>query len=478
MKKIHFDYYVYVYFDTRKLGKWEFRGQIFDFEPFYVGYGRRRRISSHVEPWQLKRNTLKSNIINLIISETGNKPKYFKISESLNEQEACDLEIEFIKKFGRRDLGTGILCNHTQGGRGVKGGNPNKNKYVRKTKEFKTYTPFQYSYDGDFIECYKNITEAQKKTGLWGISKVIEGKRFMAGECFWFNEFKGDRLNDEFLKELKARRKLSDFDFKFIGPDGNLVSGINLKGFAESLGGSYWCFREVFQGRKESYMGYKSDNPEFEEKFKKFKYRLVSPSGEIHDFNSLGKFAKDHDLSEQALSGVVLQKYGHHKGWKLENPPEKFAESIKLVKGIYLVMDDNKIHHFPSEASIRRTYKIGYGALRTILMKKESRLSKFKNIRVPTDEDFLNMEIIKDGLSIDEFLDKGGEITWERKSRQASSNRVDCFDLSGNYIKTFESVSQAQKTINFQKVREAIKKPFEKQAGGFYWKLSDPISEI
>lgn len=40
------------------------------------------------------------------------------IKEDLSEQEAFDLEIILIKKYGRLDLGTGILKNKTPGGEG------------------------------------------------------------------------------------------------------------------------------------------------------------------------------------------------------------------------------------------------------------------------------------------------------------------------------------------------------------------------
>lgn len=41
------------------------------------------------------------------------------IQRGLFEQEACDLEIDLIKKYGRKDLGTGILINPTNGSKGA-----------------------------------------------------------------------------------------------------------------------------------------------------------------------------------------------------------------------------------------------------------------------------------------------------------------------------------------------------------------------
>jgi hypothetical protein len=41
------------------------------------------------------------------------------IKDKLTEEEAFNLEIELIKKYGRQDLGTGILKNKTDGGEGA-----------------------------------------------------------------------------------------------------------------------------------------------------------------------------------------------------------------------------------------------------------------------------------------------------------------------------------------------------------------------
>ena len=85
------DYYVYEYLRE-------------DNTPYYIGKGRKDR-------WKSKDHTV------------GIPPKgrVRFVATDLSEQEAKDLEIELIAKYGRKDLGTGILRNMTNGGEGSSG---------------------------------------------------------------------------------------------------------------------------------------------------------------------------------------------------------------------------------------------------------------------------------------------------------------------------------------------------------------------
>ena len=70
--------------------------------PYYIGKGTgNRAFAKHYAPIP----TDKSNII--------------FINQNLTEQQAHNLEIELIAKYGRKDLGTGILHNRTNGGEGI-----------------------------------------------------------------------------------------------------------------------------------------------------------------------------------------------------------------------------------------------------------------------------------------------------------------------------------------------------------------------
>jgi len=85
-------YYVYAYLRT-------------DGTPYYVGKGCGNRAYDY----------------NHTVKPPRDKSKIVFLAENLSEREAFDLEIASIAQHGRRDLGTGILHNRTNGGEGASG---------------------------------------------------------------------------------------------------------------------------------------------------------------------------------------------------------------------------------------------------------------------------------------------------------------------------------------------------------------------
>jgi hypothetical protein len=77
-----------------------------DGTPYYIGKGRNRRA------WEPHKRANGSDM------RPKDKDRIQILKENLSEQDAWDLEDELILKYGRQDLGTGILANLSNGGRG------------------------------------------------------------------------------------------------------------------------------------------------------------------------------------------------------------------------------------------------------------------------------------------------------------------------------------------------------------------------
>jgi len=81
-----------------------------DGTPYYIGKGKGHR--AYVNHYREKRNC---------ISVPKDKSRIIFLKKNLNEEEAFKHEIYMIDVLGRKDLGTGILRNKTNGGEGASG---------------------------------------------------------------------------------------------------------------------------------------------------------------------------------------------------------------------------------------------------------------------------------------------------------------------------------------------------------------------
>lgn len=114
------DYYVYVYLDTRKGGIYTYGDLIFDYEPFYVGKGRDRRMFFHLYECSGCKSKIRFNRIRSI-RKSGMEPVVLKVIDNLLERDALEMEKKIIQLIGRKDLNAGPLINLTDGGEGESG---------------------------------------------------------------------------------------------------------------------------------------------------------------------------------------------------------------------------------------------------------------------------------------------------------------------------------------------------------------------
>jgi predicted RNA binding protein with dsRBD fold (UPF0201 family) len=145
-----------------------------DGTPYYIGKGSDKRITRRV-----KRDT----------RPPKDKSRIIFLKQNLTEEEAFKHEIYMISVFGRKDLGTGVLYNRTDGGEGVSGRivtDETRNKIRQKLKG-KEFTDTRR----------KNISDGLRgKSAVWNIGNTYT---------------KGKKLTEEHKRKLSERQKGKTF---------------------------------------------------------------------------------------------------------------------------------------------------------------------------------------------------------------------------------------------------------------------------
>ena len=119
------EYYTYAYLREDKT-------------PYYIGKGKGNRVYDN----------------NRVIPKPKDKSRIIFLKQNLTEQEAFRHEIYMIAVFGRKDLGTGILQNRTDGGEGASGVIPSDETKRKISKALKGKTPSE--------ETRKKMSQFQK----------------------------------------------------------------------------------------------------------------------------------------------------------------------------------------------------------------------------------------------------------------------------------------------------------------------------
>ena len=188
------EYYVYVYLDPRKKGEYNYGEYSFDYEPFYVGKGKKSRYLRHLKTSEW--NPLKNNKINKIKND-GYDPIIIKISSNLSNEDAICLEIEVIKLIGKITTKTGSLTNISDGGESYTG-YKHKQEYLDKLNK----PVIKYDLDGNIIEKYSSVKEAGEKNKVHQqtISNICRGSIKI-----WKDKYIFKYKDDEF--ETRNRNK-------------------------------------------------------------------------------------------------------------------------------------------------------------------------------------------------------------------------------------------------------------------------------
>lgn len=171
-------FYTYIYYDPSKNN-----------EPFYVGKGKDKRAWDHL---RLDKRNYFINKLKGMISK-GIQP-IIGIYGGLDEEFAFFLEKELISHYGRRDIGTGCLCNMTDGGEGFSGG-------VMSAESRKKIAESNRNLDYVAIGKKVSIALTGKKLSPEHVEKIAAKKR---GSTPWN---KGKTMDEEFGKKVSEAQK-------------------------------------------------------------------------------------------------------------------------------------------------------------------------------------------------------------------------------------------------------------------------------
>ena len=126
-------------------------------EPFYVGKGKGNRAFD----FKKSRSTMWNNVskkygVDVIILE-----------DNLTNKAACELEIYWIKRIGRRDLNEGTLVNHSDGGEGVVNWSDDMKNRVSKSHTGRIHTAkSRQNMKNGQIKRFQNNPSNRKNTKL------------------------------------------------------------------------------------------------------------------------------------------------------------------------------------------------------------------------------------------------------------------------------------------------------------------------
>ena len=217
------NYYIYFYYEIDSVN------------PFYIGKGKDNRAYQHLWSSVIKKNDRFHSKLRSMIEQ---KEEFLiEFEEGLTESEALQREIELIRYFGRLDINTGCLCNHTDGGEGTIGskrtlqqllnnflariGRKQSLEHARKSASNSVGRKDNYDVriqrskkrakqivekitnlhidkygtpvesfsliTNKTIECFRSIGEASRLRGYsrQGITRVLNGQRISHGEMGW-----------------------------------------------------------------------------------------------------------------------------------------------------------------------------------------------------------------------------------------------------------------------------------------------------
>lgn len=273
-----------------------------DRTPYYIGKGKGRRIYKKGNG-QIKPPKDKSRIIFL--------------KKNLTEEEAFKHEIYMIAVFGRKDLGTGILRNRTNGGEGASGAvrsDEYKNKLSKKVKDRYRNNPHANPmFDPKVKHKWRKVIQSEEyknkqlQSSFKRIEVFVDDILYLSindavkktGMKYWYFEGRIKYTNKFYCKEYDEWNKIKNSTKPLLLKiDGNLYNSLREATEITRMSKHYIkkCITNNIPITKEGYQNYRKNHSP----------KKIEINGRI--FNSLKEASRFTGHSTKYLKKVYLDK--------------------------------------------------------------------------------------------------------------------------------------------------------------------------
>jgi len=239
---------------------------------------------------------------------------------------------------------------------------------------------------GDNIYLQRAYNKYREKDFYFKVLEIISpnNKKIFKREWYWIRKLKSTYSEcgynaytyENDMNKLRAviSHKISNKSFKLINPEGKIVTFRDIGKFCRKNGIDIYQIKNLIAGKNYLCNGFRSIHPKFNKKWRK----IVSPEGEVFEFDNIEEFCKEHNLSINSISVVLYGKVKQSHGWKLPSTKLNrsrlylinFCKSGKFFQYVFMF---NRIKYRGGSSKLNKTISLCENKLKELGANKQLR---------------------------------------------------------------------------------------------------------